>query len=108
MATLIISAMGICCAYEFRSKCTFMRFCCGMVEILRDVQAELDEDEIMTNSGINPNVISNTSNVTPSPSSEPSIKKRTNSFTIPPHSTPTLTSSHSSIALNKMVIASLV
>ena len=47
-----------------------------MVEILRDVQAELDEDEIMINSGINPNVVSNTSNVAPSPPLEPTIKKK--------------------------------
>ena len=60
MATLIISSLGICCAYGLRSKCTSVRLCCGAVEILRDVEAELEEDAILISSGIDPTISQST------------------------------------------------
>ena len=56
MATLIVSAMGVCCAYGLRSKCTSVNLCFGAIKVIRDVEAELHEDEILINSGISPNI----------------------------------------------------
>ena len=46
MAGLVATASGVCLAYALRSKCSSVRLCFGCIDIVRDVEAELEEDRI--------------------------------------------------------------
>ena len=47
MAGIVVTASGVCLAYALRSKCSTVRLCCGCIDIVRDVDAEIEEDRIM-------------------------------------------------------------
>ena len=49
MGTLVVTASGVCLAYALRSKCSSVRLCGGCIEVVRDVEAELEEDRIARN-----------------------------------------------------------
>ena len=41
LGTMITAAIGVCLAYALKSKCSSVKCCC--VEIIRDIDAELEE-----------------------------------------------------------------
>ena len=46
LATLIIGILGLLIRYGFKSKCTDVSLCCGIIGIKRDVKAELEEEKM--------------------------------------------------------------
>lgn len=51
LATLFCGILGLVIRYGFKSKCTDVKVCCGMIAIKRDVNAELDEEKMEIDSG---------------------------------------------------------
>ena len=49
MGTLFLTASGVCLAYALKSKCSSVKLCFGCVDIVRDIEAELEEDRIVRN-----------------------------------------------------------
>lgn len=47
MGTLVVTASGVCLAYALKSKCSSVKLCGGCIDIVRDVEAELEEDRIV-------------------------------------------------------------
>lgn len=47
---MVLGAGALCVRYAYRSKCSNVRVCCGLLEIQRDVEqeAELDNKEDTT------------------------------------------------------------
>ena len=45
VGTLVITGTGVCLGYALKSKCSSVK-CCG-IEIVRDIEAELEEDRIL-------------------------------------------------------------
>ena len=47
---MVLGAGALCVRYAYRSKCSNVRVCCGLLEIERDVEqeAELDNKEDTT------------------------------------------------------------
>ena len=96
LGTLLISAFGICLGYSLKSKCSNVKCCYGCVEITRNIKAELKEDEILIEAGINPTVqIGGTA-----PSQNTTIRHR--SSILEASKSPTITPSPSYLALHEL------
>ena len=54
IGTLCVTATAGCMAYALRSKCTSVKLCCGLIDITRDVNAELEEDRIVSHIATEP------------------------------------------------------
>lgn len=46
LATLFIGMIGLLIRYGFKSKCTDVSMCCGLIAIKRDVNAEIEEEKM--------------------------------------------------------------
>lgn len=46
LATLFIGILGLLIRYGFKSKCTDVSLCCGVLNIKRDVKTELEEEKL--------------------------------------------------------------
>lgn len=52
LGTLLCGILGLVIRYGFKSKCTDVNMCCGMIAIKRDVNAELEEEKMELENGI--------------------------------------------------------
>lgn len=52
LATLLCGILGLVIRYGFKSKCTDVNMCCGMIAIKRDVNAEIEEEKMELQNGI--------------------------------------------------------
>lgn len=52
LATLFCGILGLVIRYGFKSKCTDVSMCCGVIAIKRDVDAELVEEKLELENGI--------------------------------------------------------
>lgn len=52
LATLGCGILGLVIRYGFKSKCTDVSMCCGVIAIKRDVNAELEEEKLELENGI--------------------------------------------------------
>jgi hypothetical protein len=55
LATMILGSFGLIIRYSLRSRCVKCSFCYGLVNITRDVQAELEAEQLELEHGINLN-----------------------------------------------------
>ena len=46
VGTLIITGSGVCLGYALKSKCSSVKLC-GCIEIVRDIEAEIEETRIV-------------------------------------------------------------
>jgi len=46
LSTLFIGILGLLIRYGFKSKCTDVSLCCGVLNIKRDVNTELEEEKL--------------------------------------------------------------
>ena len=46
MGTILITAVSVCLGYALKSKCSSVKLCGGCIEIVRDIDAELDLEEL--------------------------------------------------------------
>jgi hypothetical protein len=44
IATIITGSLGLCLKYTLRSKCEHLNLCCGLIEINRRVDLEVQEE----------------------------------------------------------------
>jgi hypothetical protein len=44
---IVFGSIASCFAYAYKSKCTHIKFCCGAIDILRDVEMEVEIDSII-------------------------------------------------------------
>lgn len=54
LTTLIFGFGGACLAYGLRSKCSHIKFCCGCVDITRDIEAEVELEQTTEQAPITP------------------------------------------------------
>ena len=52
LATLLCGIIGLVIRYGFKSKCTDVNMCCGMIAIKRDVNAEIEEEKMELENGV--------------------------------------------------------
>ena len=52
LATLGCGVLGLVIRYGFKSKCSDVNMCCGLLAIKRDVNAELEEEKLELENGI--------------------------------------------------------
>jgi hypothetical protein len=52
LSTLFVGIIGLLIRYGFKSKCTDVNMCCGMIAIKRDVNAEIEEEKMELENGI--------------------------------------------------------
>lgn len=52
LATLLCGILGLVIRYGFKSKCTDVSMCFGLIAIKRDVIAELNEEKMELENGI--------------------------------------------------------
>jgi len=52
LATLGCGILGLVIRYGFKSKCTNVQMCFGLLAIQRDVQAEIEEEKIELQNGV--------------------------------------------------------
>lgn len=52
LATLLCGILGLVIRYGFKSKCTYVSMCFGLIAIKRDVIAELNEEKMELENGI--------------------------------------------------------
>ena len=52
LATLGCGILGLVIRYGFKSKCTDVNMCCGLLAIKRDVNAEIEEEKMELQNGI--------------------------------------------------------
>ncbi len=51
LATMFFGALALCMKYSFMSKCSKVKFCCGLINIDREVELETNiEDKKNNNS----------------------------------------------------------
>ena len=43
VGTILITAFSVCLSYALKSKCSSVKLCGGCIEIVRDIDAELEE-----------------------------------------------------------------
>ena len=70
LGTMILGSLGLIIRYSLRSRCVKCSFCYGLVNITRDIDAELRAEEMELDHGINLNEPPTTDG---SPSSRPAI-----------------------------------
>ena len=46
VGTILITAVSVCLGYALKSKCSSVKLCGGCIEIVRDIDAELDLEEL--------------------------------------------------------------
>jgi hypothetical protein len=46
VGTLLITGSSVCLGFALKSKCSNVKVCCGALEIVRDIEAELEENVI--------------------------------------------------------------
>lgn len=46
VVTIAAAVLGVCIRYTFRSKCTEVKCCYGLVDIKRDIEGEIETTEI--------------------------------------------------------------
>lgn len=49
LATMFFGALALCMKYSFMSKCSKVNFCCGLINIDREVELERKFEETKTN-----------------------------------------------------------
>ena len=54
MSGIIIGFLGLTLKHCLKSKCKTCSLCFGLVKIDRDIQAELEEEKLEIDAGINP------------------------------------------------------
>lgn len=52
LATLFVGIIGLLIRYGFKSKCTDVNMCFGLLNIKRDVNAEIEEEKMELENGI--------------------------------------------------------
>lgn len=52
LATLGCGILGLVIRYGFKSKCTDVNMCCGLLAIKRDVNAEIEEEKMELENGV--------------------------------------------------------
>ena len=55
IAGIVFASIGACFAYMYKSKCKHIKLCGGLIDVERDIQAELDDAE----NPVDPNLKSN-------------------------------------------------
>jgi hypothetical protein len=45
ISTLVAGVLGVCIRYAFKSKCSDVGLCCGLVHIERDIQRENEAEK---------------------------------------------------------------
>ena len=53
IATLAAATMGICIRYSFKSKCSDVGLCCGLIHIERDIEMEVKAEQAELEAGVN-------------------------------------------------------
>jgi hypothetical protein len=54
IATLVAGVLGICIRYTFKSKCSDVGLCCGLVHIERDIEMEVKAEQAELDAGVKP------------------------------------------------------
>jgi hypothetical protein len=54
IATLAAATMGICIRYAFKSKCSDVGLCCGLIHIERDIEMEVKAEQAELDAGVKP------------------------------------------------------
>ena len=54
IAGLILTFIGTIATYCLKSKCKSCSICFGLIQVIRDVQAEIVEERLEIENGINP------------------------------------------------------
>ena len=68
---LVLGSVGACFAYCYKSKCTHIKLCGGLIDVIRNIDAELEDAE----SGINVPNNPTATTVVEEPQRRASIKK---------------------------------
>jgi len=54
IATLAAGVLGVCIRYSFKSKCSDVGLCCGLIHIERDIEMEIKAEQQELEAGVKP------------------------------------------------------
>ena len=54
ISTLVAGVLGICIRYAFKSKCSDVGLCCGLIHIERDIEMEVKAEQAELDAGVKP------------------------------------------------------
>jgi len=56
IATLAAGVLGVCIRYSFKSKCSDVGLCCGLIHIERDIEMEIKAEQQELEAGEKPDL----------------------------------------------------
>lgn len=54
ISTLVVGLLGICIRYAFKSKCSDVGLCCGLIHIQRNIELEVQSEQQELEAGVRP------------------------------------------------------